>query len=201
MPLTLTICGARGSIPRSGAEYVRFGGDTSCYVLQSGSHAVVVDCGTGFLSAGPLLRNVETVDILLTHYHYDHVLGLLYYDQVIPEGAKVCFYVPGDPASLTRLISMLAQPPLWPVQPDISKAQIVNAEGSHALAGGRTLTACPACHPGGGLLYRVGAPEGDVCFLFDHEHGGTSLTGFTAGAKVLLYDAMFTDACYADCLD
>jgi len=40
--------GARGSIPVSGAEYLRYGGDTTCLEIRtSEDEIIIIDAGTG----------------------------------------------------------------------------------------------------------------------------------------------------------
>ena len=75
--MKLYVCGCRGSMTVSGKDHLEFGGATTCYVLRRGDYAVVIDCGTGLRNAGPALEGCRAVDVLLTHVHYDHIIGLL----------------------------------------------------------------------------------------------------------------------------
>ena len=74
---TLYCLGCRGSYPVEGKQFTEYGGQTTCYVLKHGTHAVVLDCGTGLYGAEDLLSDCTVVDVLISHVHYDHVLGLL----------------------------------------------------------------------------------------------------------------------------
>ena len=85
------VLGCRGSRPVSGVNCQQFGGATSCYIIKAGQHAVVLDCGTGLYQAEPYLKDCTQIDILLTHLHYDHILGLLDWS-VFPETAHVRVY-------------------------------------------------------------------------------------------------------------
>ncbi|MBR2483911.1 MAG: MBL fold metallo-hydrolase [Oscillospiraceae bacterium] len=73
---TVTLLGTRGSMPCSGKEYLRYGGRTTCILVQLASETLLLDGGSGmaFLKAEsvPLRR----LSILLTHAHVDHLLGL-----------------------------------------------------------------------------------------------------------------------------
>ena len=45
--------GARGSIPVSGREYVKYGGDTTCVEIRSAAdEVIVVDAGSGIRRLG-----------------------------------------------------------------------------------------------------------------------------------------------------
>jgi ribonuclease BN (tRNA processing enzyme) len=70
--MKLTVLGSGGWIPTSSRQ-------TSCYLITSGTEALVLDAGTGLgaLHINPaLLEGVETVTVVLSHFHLDHVTGL-----------------------------------------------------------------------------------------------------------------------------
>lgn len=70
--MKLTVLGSGGWIPTRSRQ-------TSCYLITSGTEALVLDAGTGLgaLHIDPsLLAGVETVTVLLSHFHLDHVTGL-----------------------------------------------------------------------------------------------------------------------------
>ena len=53
--------GARGSIPVSGAEYLKYGGDTTCVELRTaGGEVVIVDAGSGIRRLGNALFPVSS---------------------------------------------------------------------------------------------------------------------------------------------
>jgi ribonuclease BN (tRNA processing enzyme) len=55
---------------------------TCSALVRSGDHALVIDAGTGIrrLVENPeLLDGVERMDVVLTHFHLDHVVGLAYF--------------------------------------------------------------------------------------------------------------------------
>lgn len=71
---------------------------TTCLAYRDGAALLVFDAGTGlsrFLSppAADLLRGVDEVHLLLTHYHLDHTCGLSYLSGVFP-GLDVTVHVP-----------------------------------------------------------------------------------------------------------
>lgn len=111
----LYVCGCRGSRPVYGERFREFGGQTSCFVLKNGNHAVIIDCGTGLHDAGPILADCTEIDILITHVHYDHVLGLLG-GEALPKNARIRIF--GDFMSWFGKVSLedLYRPPFWPVE-------------------------------------------------------------------------------------
>jgi ribonuclease BN (tRNA processing enzyme) len=55
--------------------------ETTCVLVRDGDRALVLDAGTGarrLVTNRSLLDRVEHVDVVLTHFHLDHVCGLGY---------------------------------------------------------------------------------------------------------------------------
>jgi ribonuclease BN (tRNA processing enzyme) len=70
----LTILGCGGWFPAQGRH-------TACALWRRGHNAIMIDAGTGvgrLVERPELLADVEKLDILLTHFHLDHVCGLAY---------------------------------------------------------------------------------------------------------------------------
>ena len=68
----LIVLGGGGWFPANGRH-------TACALLRDGDGAILIDAGTGVgrLVENPdLLDGVQQLDILLTHFHLDHVVGL-----------------------------------------------------------------------------------------------------------------------------
>jgi ribonuclease BN (tRNA processing enzyme) len=68
----MTILGSGGWIPTATRQ-------TSCYLAVSGTEALVLDAGTGLgaVHIDPsVLDGIETVTVVLSHFHLDHVVGL-----------------------------------------------------------------------------------------------------------------------------
>jgi ribonuclease BN (tRNA processing enzyme) len=55
--------------------------ETSCLYVRDGDRVLLVDAGTGLRrirTDAELLEGVDRVDVVLTHFHLDHVVGLSY---------------------------------------------------------------------------------------------------------------------------
>ncbi len=86
--------GVRGSYPVSGKAAWRVGGNTSCVEARVGGHEIILDAGTGLISFGQFLRErvdalPPTITILFSHLHYDHILGLPFFDPLYQPGATL----------------------------------------------------------------------------------------------------------------
>ena len=74
--------GSRGSIPVSGREYIKYGGDTTCIEIRTkDDKIIIVDAGTGIRRLGNQLIKEEryTYDIIFTHAHWDHLMGFPFF--------------------------------------------------------------------------------------------------------------------------
>ena len=191
----LHILGARGSRSAHGAAYAEFGGATSCYVLKRGGHAVVIDCGTGLYNAGALLANCETIDVLLTHVHYDHILGLLDAG-VFPRDAETRVYGTFSQWGGMDTLRSFLSPPYWPYTPELRLVE-VDSPGGRFLGEGVFARFWPSNHPNATSLLRVGTDDGAVCAAFDYEHGEPFPDDMARGCALLLYDAAYDEPEYA----
>ncbi len=105
--LTVRFWGTRGSIPVSGLNYSRYGGNTSCVSLTSDSgHLFILDCGSGARELGNFLldnpqafkshcRNAEgqaeagiSGYMLLSHTHWDHIQGFPFFGPVFQPNSR-----------------------------------------------------------------------------------------------------------------
>ena len=73
--LKVRFWGVRGSISCSGAEYTRYGGNTSCLEVTAGGRRLIFDAGTGIRPLGlELARQAPIdIDIYFTPVSYTHL--------------------------------------------------------------------------------------------------------------------------------
>jgi ribonuclease BN (tRNA processing enzyme) len=92
--MRMTVLGSGGWIPTSSRQ-------TSCYLVTSGTEALILDAGTGFgaLHIDPsLLDGVETLIVALSHFHLDHVAGLGFISARALGGRELTVAGPGSMA-------------------------------------------------------------------------------------------------------
>ena len=89
--LKVRFWGVRGSISCSGAEYTRYGGNTSCLEVTAGGRRLIFDAGTGIRPLGvDLARQTPIdIDIYFTHTHLDHISGLTFFAPLFGKGNAV----------------------------------------------------------------------------------------------------------------
>ena len=121
--MRIYLCGVRGSTPAPGAEFVRYGGHTSCVALAHDGAAgptLILDAGTGLRRVTTLLGGQPfSGTILLTHLHWDHVHGLPFFAAGDRDGSRAALLLPAQPDS-TPAADVLARgmsPPHFPIGP------------------------------------------------------------------------------------
>lgn len=120
----VTFFGVRGSCPCAGPEYRRVGGNTSCVLVSvEGEPPLVLDLGTGLRALGEELGGSERhgaplrVNALLTHLHFDHILGLPFFSPLHETGAHLSVYGPSQEGECLRTtLERAVQPPFFPVK-------------------------------------------------------------------------------------
>src|SRR4029078_2665847 len=88
----VTFWGTRGSIATPGAETTRYGGDTSCVSVEGRdpAHLLVLDAGSGIRRLGLVLEPAVTrIDLMLTHLHLDHIVGLGFFAPLFRPGLTI----------------------------------------------------------------------------------------------------------------
>ena len=123
--MRLYLCGVRGSTPAPGADFLRYGGHTSCVAIAHDDAArptLVLDAGTGLRQVTPLLGG-QPFDgtILLTHLHWDHVHGLPFFTGGDCEGSRVSLLLPEqeDGAGAEEALAKGMSPPHFPIPPSM----------------------------------------------------------------------------------
>ena len=86
--MKFTIHGVRGSVPTPGIEFVKYGGNTSCFEIETCESQIFCDAGTGFRSA-KLLHEKKNVWVFLTHFHHDHIQGFPFNHGLFSKGQQI----------------------------------------------------------------------------------------------------------------
>jgi phosphoribosyl 1,2-cyclic phosphodiesterase len=211
--MRVTFWGTRGSVAAPGRDTARYGGNTSCVeVVGEDGARLVLDAGTGIRALGLALpADLRRVDVLLSHFHLDHIQGLGFFAPLFNPRMEVHIW---GPASATldlrsRLMRYLSAP-LFPVPLRDLPCKLVLHEMPSATTqvGAFEITSTLISHPGPTVGYRITGPQGVVAYLSDHEPAlgqsrlllpaeWTSGQALAEGADLLIHDAQYTDEEYA----
>jgi phosphoribosyl 1,2-cyclic phosphodiesterase len=126
--MEVTFWGVRGSIPAPGPGTVRYGGNTACVSVRTGTGALLVlDCGTGARNLGLALLAEDATDrfaagageaaILLSHTHWDHIQGFPFFGPLYIGGNTFRIYGQAESSDLLEgILEGQMAPQYFPVQ-------------------------------------------------------------------------------------
>jgi phosphoribosyl 1,2-cyclic phosphodiesterase len=204
------MCGVRGSTPTPGAEFVRYGGHTSCVALahDGAPPTLLLDAGTGLRAVSSLLGGRAFAgSLLLGHLHWDHTQGIPFFPAGDRPDARVDVYMPaqGDPEAVLRT---MMSPPFFPITPK----QLRGAWAFYALEGGDhriegfSVLAADVPHKGGRTFgFRISDGHSSLAYISDHcptEFGPgpdglgeyhDAAMALARDADLLIHDAQYTD--------
>ena len=202
--LSATFWGVRGSIACPGPTTLRYGGNTPCVEVRAGDRLIVLDAGTGLLALGDRLsRRGEAVDvdILLTHFHLDHICGLPFFAPLFAAGHTVRIWAAAPASELAQVVRTLVSPPLFPAGPTSLKAAVSYrgfAPGAAIEVYGLGIETAALEHPGGAVGYRLDTGRASLAYVTDTEIGPDPIeermVALARGADLLIADCTYTEA-------
>ena len=183
----LTILGAGGWLPAYGRQ-------TASAVLRNGDEAVMIDAGTGIarlIEQPDVLAGVTRLDILLTHFHLDHIAGLAYMPAV---GCcdDTTLWGPGRllyDTSTEAVLSAVSHEPVHPVPLEQQDVQVRDIPGGELeLAGMRITTRRQDRHSAPSLGLRF---DDDLTWITDTAFDPDS-AAFAQASRMVAHEAWFT---------
>jgi phosphoribosyl 1,2-cyclic phosphodiesterase len=171
--MRVLVCGVRGSTPAAGAEFARYGGNTSCIAVAADGAAprLVLDAGTGLQRLSRMLDGrAFTGTLLLGHLHWDHTHGLPFFPAGDRPDAEVALLMP-EQGDAVEVLSRVMSPPHFPIGPQQLRGAWSFAgiePGEHDIEGFSVL-ALEIPHKGGRTFgYRVSDGHSSLAYLSDH---------------------------------
>jgi len=197
--------GVRGSTPAPGLEFVHYGGHTSCVaVIPDGEErpTLLLDAGTGIRCAANLLAGrAFRGAILLSHLHWDHLLGLPFCTATDRPDAEAEVYLPAqDGLSGRDLVARIMSPPAFPITPEGLRGswRFHAIEPSRFQVPGFDVRCAELAHKGGRTYgYRITDGAASIAYLPDHSPArgcSDDVLELIDGVDVLLHDAQFLES-------
>ncbi len=199
--LTFTFHGVRGSVAIDRADSVRYGGSTICISARlADDHYLVLDAGTGLRD----LQHHAPADggmrftFLLTHFHWDHLLGLPFFRPLYQATSTFDFYATAtDGGSVESGIAGVMEPPLFPVplRSAPSARSFIDVPATPWEVGPVTVRAARLQHPQGVTAYRIDHGRRSLVLATDVEAGDPdfdeALIELAQGADILIHDGQY----------
>nr|NJM04847.1 MBL fold metallo-hydrolase [Desulfobacula sp.] len=203
--------GSRGSVPVSGPAYLRYGGDTTCIEITARTgETLIIDAGTGLRRLGNSLmdRDIHQYYLLLTHAHWDHIMGFAFFRPLQFSKARLIVQDRLFSGVGTRdVLHEVMKSPFFPISLDDLKARLefVKYPESGFSIGSVKVEALPTSHNNGGTGYRFTEDGKTFVFLTDNElgfdhpesRGFDAYLDFSRDADLLFHDGEYTEDEYA----
>jgi phosphoribosyl 1,2-cyclic phosphodiesterase len=203
--------GARGSLPVSGPEFDKYGGNTTCLEIRSSEGDVlVVDAGTGIRKLGNQLakEKVKDINMIFTHAHWDHIMGFPFFMPIYNKDTniKICGCSCAQ-ESISNLVARTMEQPFFPINYD-QLASNIEFAGECQLKfniGSIQIETIILNHPQNGLGYKFTEGGKSFVFLTDNELSFKHPNGlefddylrFSDGADFLIHDSEYRASEYS----
>jgi len=192
MAIRVLPLGINGFIPS-------FGRQTMSVLILTESETLLLDAGTGvarFLdpSVMDLVRPYDCLNVILSHYHLDHVVGLSYLNG-IQAWKRIRIYGPGKPfadVEPDQALHRLIHPPFYPVtlRDFPTPVEIIPLKEEALQIGTLSIQVQAQNHPGGSMGIRIGD---SVAYVTDTPVLQAT-ESFVRGVRLLLHETWLTDA-------
>lgn len=199
--LSVRFWGVRGSMATPGRGTAKYGGNTACVEVRCGNELLIFDMGSGLRQLGNALEGSDPVraSFFLSHYHWDHILGLPFFAPAYdPDAVLQIHGATRLGKSVREILAGQMINPYFPVSLGEMRASLEfrNIEsGGQVSVGDALVTARELCHPGGGLGFRVECDGASLVYATDFEHGTEAddeLVELARETDLLIYDATYT---------
>lgn len=203
--------GVRGSIPVCGPEFMRYGGNTTCFRVnrEKANRLFIIDAGTGIRNLGKELVATdfkqEVINIAFTHFHWDHIQGFPFFGPGYNKDQKIGIIKMGSDKQykeLKEIFSLPLQAEYFPVQLDALGAQFefLSIHNKQNFYGVEVITV-PQHHKYRGGSYGIRIEDDDktlvVCTDLEHVDGiDETIVELARDADLLIHDGQYTDEEY-----
>lgn len=182
-----------------------YGSNTTCVQVDAGdSERLIIDAGSGLRDLGNHMLATkgprpQTYNILMTHLHWDHLMGFPFFVPAYIPGNVIRFW--GCHDQIEHVFRTQQSEPFFPVGFDDLGASVefhTLTEGEPVKIGGARITPFEQNHPGRSYGYRFESEGRTFVMSTDSEHGDDSdspdypYLDKVRGADLLVFDAQYT---------
>ncbi|MFO7446514.1 MAG: MBL fold metallo-hydrolase [Ignavibacteriaceae bacterium] len=220
--MVLKFWGTRGSIPVPGKNTIKYGGNTPCVEIRSRTNKLIIlDCGSGLRELGNYMEDKgspDEINILLSHYHWDHIQGFPFFKPLYNKTKKIIFYgMTSNGEDVKHLLSKQMTENYFPLSIDSLKAEMdfkqIESGKIYSINGFKIETFLVA-HPSPTLTYKISNGEKNIVYMTDNEinlealfkdnkdsdfhYHNRELIDFCSGCDYLIHDSMYEEASVYD---
>lgn len=199
--------GVRGSLPVSGKEFLKYGGNTTCIKMfrENVNRVAIIDAGTGIRKLGKEIMETglhqNIINILFSHFHWDHIQGLPFFAPAYNSNQKIGILVMGKQRKfkdLKEIFSLQMQKEYFPIGLDTMGAQFeFLSYGDKETLYEANVTVTPQHHLfwGGSYGLRIDDAKASLVVCTDIEHVDgidENIVNLAMNADLLIHDGQYT---------
>ena len=197
--------GCRGSFPTPDKDKMIYGGDTSCVEIKtSDNQSIILDMGSGLKNLGEKIVNDTTypnqINIFLSHYHLDHIMGFLMFAPLFDEKYKINIYSRSSKnKGLKDILETFLQPEIWPMNLEMLNADVVFKElddNDIIINSDTKVTNSLHPHPNSAFSISIHTNDKKITYVTDCEHPkdrlNMNVVEFAKNSDILIHDAQYT---------
>jgi phosphoribosyl 1,2-cyclic phosphodiesterase len=204
-PFLVKVWGARGSLPGPAADNCAFGSESPCVEMRCGGHVLIFDAGSGIegLSARLRTEGVKDFDVMFSHCHFDHIMGLPFLRTLYDADATVRIHAGHfeDGTTCRQMVDRFMAPPFFPITPKYFCADIdyrdFRPPAKLTPHEGIVISTVRLNHPNGAVGYRVDHAGRAACYITDTEHvpgkPDQNILSLIQGTDLVIYDSTYTE--------
>jgi len=198
--------GVRGSNPTADKDKMLFGGDTSCVEVRTANNEIIIfDMGSGIRNLGKEIiqdsNSPKTINIFLSHFHFDHVMGFLVFPPLFDSSFTINIYGFNKSTSTKSFSDKILDSTFWPVGLDVMQAKInfIDLDGDPLKISEQTSVSYALHpHPGYATSYKLDINGYSIVYTTDCEHPknhfNKNVETLAQDTDVLIHDSHFTRA-------
>ncbi len=181
------------------------GGNTSCVEVRGRDTLLILDAGSGLRNLGTSLiarklANENTdLHILISHTHWDHIMGFPFFAPAFIPSNRIFIY--GCHSNMKERFLNLFHHHHFPINLEALRAEIIFIYFSDQEAiqiGEFTVTSMPLHHPGISYAYRIGDGKSSMIYATDGEYRDLTeeslqnYLDFFKNSQLIIFDSQFT---------
>ncbi len=150
------------------------GGNTACIEIRlSDNKLIIFDAGSGIRELGrKIIKTKEKIKhfhLFFTHFHWDHIQGIPFFEPIFKPGCKISFYSPIK--EFSKYLQEQMKYPYFPVNMDVMRAEKEFKElNDKSIKIGQAVVEWRKMkHPGDSYSYKITEGNKSIIFSTDTE--------------------------------